>query len=198
MRKFIAFFVIVTVSAGMAMASSRPVISPKSEYRQIGAVVSSPSETGWSLVQANNLGVAFGRQYSSAEETAIVKTTIFKVEGFDDDKEYLNYIASQREKQDDKKRFKILSITNEQVSFKGTACLKYRGLSEDHKSKGIDSTDFQYLKTAGYICRHPASKSIAFQMEISQRSQEKAFLQEFISLGEEFFNNIQFTDAGLK
>jgi hypothetical protein len=182
----------------MAIASSRPEISPKSVYRQIGAIVSSPSETGWSLVQANNIGVAFGRQYSTVDETAIANTTIFKVDGFEDDKEFLNYIASQREKQDDKKRFKILSISNEQVSFKGTACLKYRGLSEDHKNKGIDSTDFQYLKTAGYICRHPANKSIAFQMEISLRSQEKAFLQELLSVGDGFFNNVQFNDAGLK
>ena len=198
MRIIVSFFVLVTVSACMATAPSRPLIAPKSIYSQIGATVSSPSEAGWSLVQVNNFGVAFGRQYGTVNETAIANTVIFKVDGFENDKDFLNYIASQREKQDDKKRFKIVSITNEQVSFKGAACLKYNGLSEDHKNKGIDSTDFQYLKTAGYVCRHPANKALAFQMEISHRSQEKTFPQELISVGEEFFNNVQFTDAGLK
>ncbi len=198
MRYFVAFFMIVTLCACMATAPSRPLIEPKSIYSQIGAMVNSPNEAGWSLVQVNNFGMAFGRQYGAVEETAIANTVIFKVNGIENDKDFLNYIASQREKQDDKKRFKILSITNEQVSFKSAACLKYRVFSEDHNNKGIDSADFQYLKIAGYVCRHPANKSAAFQMEISYRSQEKALPQELITVGEEFFNNIQFTDSGLK
>ena len=198
MRIFVSFFAIVTLSACMATAQSRPLIAPKTVYTQIGATVNSPGEAGWSLVQINNFGVAFGRQYSALNETAIANTVIFKADGLENDKDFLNYIATQREKQDDKKRFKILNITNEQVSFKGAACLKYSGLSEDHKNKGIDSADFQYLKTAGYVCRHPANKTIAFQMEISHRSQGKVFPPELIAVGEEFFNNIQFTAAGLK
>jgi len=198
MRSFISIFVIVTLSACMATAPSRPVIAPKTAYTQIGATVSSPSEAGWFLVQVNNLGVAFGRQWGTANESAIANTVIFKVDGFENDNDFLNYIASQREKQDDKKRFKILSGTNEQVKFKGTACLKYNWLSEDHQNKGTDSPDFQYLKTAGYVCRHPTNKAAAFQMEISHRSQGKIFPPELIAIGEEFFNNIQLTDAGLK
>jgi hypothetical protein len=193
-----SFFIIITLSACMATAPSRPLIAPNSVYSQIGAKGKSPNETGWSLVQVNNIGVAFGKQYVPLNETAIANTVIFKVEGSKSDKDFLNYIASQREKQDDKKRFNILSTRNEQLTFKGAACLKYSGLSEDHKNKGLDSTDFQYLTTAGYVCRHPASKVTAFQMEISYRSREQVFPQELISISQEFFNNIQFTDSGLK
>jgi hypothetical protein len=106
--------------------------------------------------------------------------------------------VSEREKNDDKTRFKILETRNEHVSFKGSSCLKYRALSEDHKSKGINSADFDYLKTFGYICRHPLNRGIAFQMEISHRGKEKTFPETLLSVGEEFFNNIQLNDQGLK
>ena len=198
MRTFVSLLVIVFLSACMATAPGRPLLAPKSVYGQIGATMNSPGEEGWSLVQANNVSVAFGRRYGTADETAIANTIIFRVDGFENDKEFLDYIAGQREKQDDKKRFKIVTITNEQVRFKDTACLRYSGLSEDHRSKGIDSADFQYLKTAGYVCRHPANKAAAFQMEISHRSQKKAFPRELTTVGEDFFNNVRFTEAGLK
>jgi hypothetical protein len=84
------------------------------------------------------------------------------------------------------------------VSFKGLSCLKFKNISEDHKNTGITSTDFQYLKGAGYICRHPYNKSIAFQMEISYRSNEKNFPEELISVGKEFFTNIKFNDKGIR
>src|ERR1700693_2851256 len=109
MKNIVVIFVIATLSGCMATAPSRTLLAPKSGYNQIGATVYSPSETGWSLAQSNNYGVAFGKQYGNTDETAVANTVIFKVEGFENDKEFLDYIASQREKQDDRKRFKILS-----------------------------------------------------------------------------------------
>lgn len=193
-----AFFLIVVLTGCMAAAPTRPLITPKSGYTQVGAIVYSPTETGWYLIQSNNFGVVFGKQYGAADETAVANTGVFKVDGIEMDKDFFDFIADQRERQDDKKRFKILGIDNERVYFKGVSCLKYRGLSEDHKNNGIDSTDFQYLKTAGYVCRHPLNKVTAFQMEISQRSKEKAFSEGLLAVGEEFFKNIQFNNAGLK
>ncbi|MBA4389821.1 MAG: hypothetical protein C0399_02660 [Syntrophus sp. (in: bacteria)] len=198
MKTVAVFVVLALLSVCPTFAASKGEIAPKSTYKQIGATLLSPSEAGWYLAQSTAYGIAFGRQYGSKNETAIANTVIFKVDGFEEDKAFLDYIVSEREKQDDKTRFKILDTKNEHVSFKGSSCLKYRALSEDHKSQGINSADFQYLKTFGYICRHPSNRVIAFQMEISHRGKDKAFPEALLSAGEEFFNNIQFNDQGLK
>jgi hypothetical protein len=173
-------------------------VTPRSTYKQIGATLLSPGEGGWYLMQSTANGIAFGRQYGSKTETAIANTVVYKIEGFEEDKEFFDYIVSERVKNDDKTRFKILDTRNERVSYKDSSCLKYQWLSEDHKNKGIGSTDFQYLKTAGYICRHPLNKAITFQMEISHRGKEKMFPEALLLVGQEFFNNIQFNDQGLK
>ncbi len=197
MRNIVILIIVAALGSCMASTPNRPTIALKTPYNQIGATVYSPIESGWSLAQLNNYGIAFGKQYSMPQDTAIANTVIFKVEGFESDSEFLNHIAEQREKQDDKKRFKILNVNNEQVSFKNTSCLKYKGLSEDHKNSGVNSSDFQYLKTAGYVCRHPSNKVIAFQMEISHRSNEKDFPEELLLVGEAFFSNINFNDNEL-
>lgn len=196
MRSIVAIFIFGYCC--IATAANGIEIAPKSAYKQVGAIVYSPNEADWSLVQANEFGIAFGKQYGAVGETAIANTIVFKVDGFENDKDFLDFIASQREKQDNKKRFKVLSAHNEQLTFKGASCFKYRFLSEDHKNNGIDSPDFQYLKTMGYVCRHPSNKAIAFQMEISHRATEKSFPDSLLAVGEEFFNSVQFGDAGLK
>ena len=198
MRNTIVLILAAALGGCMATSPKKVTVEPKTSYQQIGATVYSPNDTGWSLAQMNKMGVAFGKQYVSPQDTAIANTFIFKVEGFDSDSEFLNYIAKQRKQQDDKKRFKIIDINNEQVLFKNTSCLKYNGLSEDHKNSGINSANYQYLKTAGYVCRHPSNKAIAFQMEISHRSSEKKFPEKLLSVGEEFFSSIQLNDKGLK
>jgi hypothetical protein len=182
----------------MATSKNRPSIKQKSAYDQIGATVYSPNEIGWSLVQKTNTGVSFCKQFDTAQDTACANTVTFRVDGFESDAEFLNHIKEQREKQDDKKRFVRLTVNNEQVSFKNTSCLKYKSLSEDHKDSGVNSKNFQYFKTSGYICRHPANKDIAFQMEMSHRSNDKEFPVGLLPVGEQFFSNIKLRDNGLK
>lgn len=197
MRSIITLVALALLSGCMATAPNKPVVAPKTHYSQIGAEVYSPNEAGWLLAQYNTRGVAFGKQYDSTQNTAVANTIIFMVHGFENDSDFLTHIAEQREVKDEKSRFKILIINNEQVRFKNTSCLKYKTISEDHKNSGINSENFQYLKIFGYICRHPSKKSIAFQMEISHRSSEKDFPESLLSIGEEFFSNIKFTDKGL-
>ncbi|MCF6281244.1 MAG: hypothetical protein L3J28_03385 [Candidatus Polarisedimenticolaceae bacterium] len=182
----------------MATTPNRPSLEPGTLFSQIGADVYSPSGEGWFLAQLNDRAVTFGKQYGEPEDSAVVNAVIFQVKGFDSDAEFLSHIEAQRERQDDKRRFKVLELSNEQVSFKSTVCLKYSTLSEDHKKQGINSSYFQYLKTSGYVCRHPSNKEIAFQMEVSHRSSEKGFPSELLLLGEMFHANIQFTADGIR
>jgi len=198
MRNIIILVIVTALGGCVASMPNRQTLVPKTSYSQIGATLYSPDEPGWVLAQSNDFGLAFFKRYGSSQNSAVAVTSIFKVEGFESDSAFLTHIAEQKHKGDDKTRFKILNVNNKLVSFKNTSCLKYRTLTEDHKNKGINSSDFQYLKLAGYICRHPANKDTAFRMEISHRSSEKDFPKRLLAVGEDFFSNIQFINKGLK
>jgi len=190
MRTIAALFAVLAFGGCATIAP----IEPESVLGQIGAIVYSPSEPGWLLIQSDNSSIAFGKQYGSNDETSVANTVAFAVEGYKDDKAFLEYIAEQREKKNNNARFKALNITNEIVTFKEAPCLQYRTLSEDHKNSGIDSDNYQYFKTIGYVCRHPSNSAIAFQMEVSHRGNEEVFPAKLLSLGRHFFDSIQFAD----
>jgi hypothetical protein len=141
-------------------------------------------------------GVAFAKEYGAPHDSAVANTMVFEVDGFENDSDFLNYIAEQKEKQDDASRFKILSMNKQQVAFKNTSCLKYYSVSEDHGPRGIDSPDFQYLKSYGYVCRHPIDKRGAYQMEVSHRSNNQDFPPALQTAADNFFSNIQLNNNG--
>lgn len=161
-------------------------------FNVTGATVKSPDESGWYLVPSKYYGVWFGRMYGEKNETLAAFTTIHKVEGFESDTDFLNHMVEQRVVQSDATRFKLLRVNNEFIFFKGSACFKYEGLSEDHKNTGIDSSEFQYFNTMGYICRHLYNPIIAFQMEMSYRGGGDTLPEEIRTLGDKFFEDIEF------
>jgi hypothetical protein len=134
--------------------------------------------------------VAFGKPFGEKGDSAIVSTRVFSVEGLEKDSDFLDQVAFQRAANNDKKRFKVLSVSNEQVSFKAVACLKFTTLSEDHGKKGVKSKDFLYLENRGYVCRHPANPTIALQMEVSLRSKERGFPDALTQIGDQFFGDV--------
>jgi hypothetical protein len=177
----------------------RPELAPKSPYKQVGATVYSPNEEGWFLSTApsNEFSIFFGKIDGTSNNSTMVNTVIFRKEGFENDTEFLNHIAEQMIQKDDKSRFKFIDFSNEQVSYKNTACLKYQSLVEDHWELGINSDYFLYFKTSGYVCRHPLDKSVAFRMEVSHRSGFKEFPKGLLQSGDAFFSTIQLNDNGL-
>jgi hypothetical protein len=170
-------------------------IAPKTQYRLEQATVYSPDEADWSLMEHRMHSAAFAKNLEGG--SAVLVANMFKVGAFKTSKEFLKYIAKQREAQDNKSRFKILEVKNEFVTFKQLPCLKYQTLSEDHKDKGIHSSEFDYLKVKGYICRYPL-EYIAFQMEASHRSKTKEFPKALSQVGDNFFKNIELVDGTIK
>jgi hypothetical protein len=204
-RRERAMNILIAVFAGMAIggcitaAPKGGFLPPRSVYRQIGAVVVSPNEPGWSLAQSGGYGTAFIRRYGAAGgaagETAVADTLLFKADGFKKDEDFLAFFEKQRAKQDDNRKFRVVSITNRRVKFKDTACLKYEGLFEDRVDE-LGSAPSGFVKTLGYICRHPAKKNAAFQMELSHRSEERELPPALLSTGEQFFEAVRFNNEG--
>lgn len=177
-------------------------IEPGTRFEVSGADVFSPTGSNWYAMSSPYYGVQFAQEYqrdNESLESLLAVTTIHKVQGYGDDSDFLEHIADQRLKSNDTSRFKVLEVENDYTSYKGVACLRYEWSSEDHESRGITSgiETFQYFKTMGFFCRHPANSAIAFQMEVSYRGSERSLPTEVRSMGEEFFDNIVFTDRGL-
>jgi hypothetical protein len=173
-------------------------VEQQTPYDVRGGIVKSPAEPGWLFVDTPYFGVIFGREYGEPGESLMAMTTIHLVKGRKSDQQFLKYIKKQRRKKDDASRFKILQVSNELVKLKGASCLQYEWLSEDHKDKGIDSSEFQYFKTIGYVCRHPDNPVIAFQMEVSQRGGDQNLPQDVREISEAFFAEIVLNKQGLE
>ena len=199
MKSTIILVITITISGCIGTDPIRPALAPNSPYNQIGATVYSPNETGWFLSRASNKrSIVFGRKDGTPANSIILNTLTFKVKNIKKDSDFLNHIEKAMRNNNIKTRFKTIAINSKQVSFKDTACLKYQGLSEDHKSSGINSDTFLYFKTSGYICRHTFNKSIAFRMEVSHRSKSKGFSEGLLQTSEAFFSTIKFNSNGLR
>ncbi len=194
MRNLAILAAALLLTACMATTPSRQEIAASTQFEMLGATVQSPNQAGWSVLQSTQSGLAFARSYEEDGATTVANTSLFVVDGQDDDADFLRYIATQRRANDDSNRFKIIKVNNDIVKYKNTACLKYSSVSEDHANSGITSVKFQYFKTIGYICRHPANKVIAFQMEVSHRSGSIDVPNELQVVAASFFNGIHFVD----
>lgn len=190
--------ILVTVVSGCASGSLfQSSVAPKTVYKLEQATLLSPNESNWSLMQHELHALALGKKFDDKTQTAIVSAMMYPVKAAKNSRSFLEFIADQRAKNDDKKRFKVLSVKNEYVTFKDIPCLKYQTLAEDHRDMGIDSPDFEYFKTNGYVCRYPL-EYIAFQFEISHRSSSKEFPPNLLKIGQEFFQDIQLVEPTIK
>ncbi|TCN90139.1 hypothetical protein [Shewanella fodinae] len=191
--KYLFILLAVGLSA-CTLSPNLPKAGVDQSYEILGAKVNSPNEPNWYLLQYNQMGVVFGKDISSKTNSVIANANIFGVGGHEDDKSFFEYIISEREKNDDKTRFVDLGSKNTRVTFKGSACIKYETLSEDHASKSQSDQPFQYFNTMGYICRYPANKNAAVQLEVSYRSDTKEVPEYVKQVSEKFFDTLVFVN----
>jgi len=183
---------------GMALlvgcASTFPKAGISKSYLHSGANVISPNEPDWYLMQHSQYGVVFGKKYPDNSQSAIANTQIFGVGEFDSDAAFFEYIKKGRSEVQNKDRFKQIVAKHEVSPLNGNSCLSYNGISEDHGNSGIDSTDFQYFKNFGYICRTKIDPKVAIIMEVSHRSDSKVVPAELKAMATQFFNSIELTE----
>jgi len=172
-------------------------VGPKSQYSLEQATLLSPNEPSWYLMQNEIHSLVFSKKFTDKAQSTVISAAMYPAGAHKTSRAFLEFVADQRVKQDDKARFKVLSVNNEYVTFKELPCLKYQSLSEDHKDKGISSSDFEYFQTSGYICRYPL-EYIAFQFEISHRSKEKEIPANLLKIAQDFFQNIRLVEPTIK
>jgi hypothetical protein len=174
-------------------ASMLPKAGISKSYTHAGANVISPSEPDWYLMQHSQYGVVFAKKYSDSSETAIANTQIFPVGKFESDEAFFEVIKKGRSEVKNKERYKQIEAEHKVSLLNGHSCLKYHGVSEDHGSNGVDSTNFQFFKNFGYICRTKIDPTVALIMEVSHRSDSRIVPAELKTMGSQFFNSIELT-----
>jgi len=190
--KKIALILVVALLVGCA--SMLPEAGVSKSYQHAGANVISPNEPDWYLMQHSQYGVVFGKKYSDSTESAIANTQLFGVGEFESDEAFFEYIKRGRSEVQDKDRFKQIEAVHEVSPLNENTCLSYHGVSEDHGNNGIDSTDFQYFKNFGYICRTRMDPQVAIIMEVSHRSDSKDIPASLKAMATQFFNSIELTE----
>ncbi|MBC7419142.1 MAG: hypothetical protein H7328_00295 [Bdellovibrio sp.] len=197
MNKIVYIFLAVTLSGCSSLPFLSSSVAPNTAYKIEQATIQSPNEDDWVLMENKIHSLVLAKKFADKSQTAIASAMMYPAGTHKTSRAFLKFIVDQRTKQDDKNRFKIISVKNDYVTFKDLPCLKYQTLSEDHKDKGVASPEFEYFKTNGYICRYPL-EYIAFQFEISHRSQEKQIPAELLRVGQEFFERIQLVELTIK
>ncbi len=197
MKNIIYFFFAMSFAGCSSFPFLISGIEPKTSYKIEQVSFLSPNEPDWVLLENQIHSLILAKKLKDKSQSVLLSAMMYPVGKHKTSRDFLEFVVNERTRNDDKKRFKILSSTHEYVTFKELPCVKYQTLSEDHKDNGIASADFEYFKTKGYVCRYPL-EYIGFQFEVSQRSQSKQIPDEFIKVGEEFFQNIQLIEPTVR
>ena len=187
--KYISIFLILFLM-GCVSGPPFPKAKINGKYEILGAKIYSPNERGWYVVQHSQNSITFGT-IPTDTDSLIANVNLFWVGEFDNDKKFLEFIISERNKNNDKERWVNRVIENSFITFKGISCLSYKTLAEDHQSKSDSRKSFQYYNTIGSICRHPSNKNTAIQAEVSYRADSKKIPVLIEDIADRFINNLE-------
>jgi hypothetical protein len=187
--KYIGVFLIL-ILVGCVSSPPYPKAKINGKYEILGAKIYSPNELGWYLIQHSQNSITFGTIPTSTD-SVIANINLFWVGEFDKDNDFLESIIAERYKNNDKERWFNRVVENNFITFKGNSCFSYKTVAEDHQSKSKSRKSFQYYNTIGNICRHPANKNTAIQVEVSYRADSKEIPIAIKAIAERFINNLE-------
>ena len=177
-----------------ACVSGPPEAGINKAYSQNGAIVTSPSQPGWVLLEHTTNTVVFARALAD-NHSVVANTYYFWIGDAASDAVFFEKIIEGREQTNNKERFNQLVVDYHETTFKGQPCLKYRGVAEYQRdpTKIPDSDD--YFSNIGYICRAPSDAASALLMEVSYRSSSKQLPVNIEHIADTFFADITLTDS---
>jgi hypothetical protein len=190
MNRLIVIVLTTVVCASALFAQEPPSINPASVYHLGGVTVVTPNQPGWVLLQSSKSLIAFQKRAEGEVLKASVKTIRTKI--FANDEELLVSLEALKVKELSK--LKKDSVHFNYVRFKASPCVQYDGIF----TGGASAPNFKYFNFKGYLCRHPESKDLVVQIELSNHSNRRAFSQNLVDLGDEFFEKVAFSKVADK
>lgn len=192
--KYIGFILMLSL-AGCTSIPPYPKAKINGLYDISGSQIYSPNERGWYVIERSQNSIIFGTA-PSGTASVVAGLNLFWVGELEDDTQFLQFIISERDKNSDTQRWKNTVVENKFITFKGNSCVSYKSLAEDHQSKTNSTKSFQYYHTIGTICRHPANKNTAVQVEVSYRDDNKELPVTIENVATQFINNLVLLDKG--
>jgi len=191
MMRLLLTIVIAAFFANVAVAQTQSSIDPASAYHQNGTTFTSPNESGWVLLKAEELETVFERRDKDSVSNASVRT--IKTGSFRTDNERLARFEAL--KKEDLSKLIRDSIHFNYVRFKRLSCLQYDGI---FKPQAPTMPKFEYFNLRGYLCPLPTDPDSAVQMEFSIYSNKRGLTGDLFSLTDEFFQKVEFPKPAVK
>ncbi|HWN10516.1 MAG TPA: hypothetical protein VNO50_14830 [Pyrinomonadaceae bacterium] len=188
MNRLIVIVLVAVASANAVIAQKQASIKPASIYQLGGASVVSPNQPGWVLLESNKSLIGFQKRGEGEVLNAMVKTIGTKV--FDNDNDLLASLEAL--KVEELSKLTKVSVHFNYVRFKSSPCVQYDGIFTSDTS----APNFQYLNFKGYLCRHPESKGLVVQIELSNHSNQRGFSENLLDVSNEFFEKMAFSKVG--
>lgn len=177
--------ILVTLASAYAVLAQKPAsIDPESIHHLGGVAVVSPNQPGWTLRQSNKSLIEFQKRGEGEVLNASVKTIKTKV--FKNDNDLLTSLEAL--KVEELSKLNMISVHFNNVRFKASPCVQYDGIFTGDTS----APNFEYLNLMGYLCRHPESKDLVVQIELSNHSNMRGFSEDVINLSKGFFERMAF------
>lgn len=190
--RYASFFFCAIMLAGCA--SGPPTAEPGEQFRQKGAVVSAPSDSGWLVLEHTNESVALAHSYPDLA-SVVLNTYYFWIGETPSDEEFFARLIEGRKQVGNEQRFHQLDVSYQPTTFKDQPCLRYEGVAEYQQDTDALPSGTAYFKNHGYICRSKLDNASAILMEISLRSASREMPDYAVTLGGTFFANVRLTDT---
>lgn len=128
-----------------------------------------PSGFQWTALLRSTYNGSFGA-FRGKDDTLIVGYTVYNLEPFETEDEFLRQISDGRAAEPKTGRFESVSNTEELYEDRSETCMIYRSTSRDFGVEARRGGEYSVLEMVGMHCAHPLNKSVGVQVELSRKA----------------------------
>jgi hypothetical protein len=178
----------VSLAHGSAIAqTSTPGMT--SGYKQAGVTVKPPSGSGWKLAKATEDETRFER--SSPTEVAVARSRTLEASIFGEGGDLLARMERWKEAELSGGGARRDSIHFNRIRFKRLSCLQYDGIFVVDSGMGGS----KHSNVKGYLCPLPDNAQSVVELEVSNRTAQRGFSEEFAAISDDFFDSATFASG---
>ena len=158
-----------------------------------GVSALSPQSGDWNVITASGYQVAL-KESLNGGDTGVINMSLYEIEEFESDKDFLAHVIKQRASAPDVGRFELQQNSEKLLPLNTATCVKHETISQDNnaKIKGNKSA-VMLIEYIGYNCIHPNKKSVGIHMEYSLRHFIDNKYPGLNKKADGFFSNVKFS-----
>lgn len=162
-------FCLILFLTGCVAPQSYQYIEGGDRVTQPGVSFVLPDNFQWVAMLRSTYKGAFGA-FRGKDDTLIVGYTIYNLEPFETNEEFLNNISKGRSSEPKTGRFERVKNVEELYKGRVETCMIYRSTSKDFGIEARRGGEYTILDMVGMHCAHPTNKNVGVQVELSQKA----------------------------